>query len=367
MRQIGCKEVSFCFTVREGGNFVEFMTRFLTWASIICALILVGVSIWKTQFDADSKLKAFERAPEGIMGTSCRLVVVMDYREHEAAKKLLDKAEYRIRYIESLASNWIEESEVETFNRLNGGEVFELSKTNADVIRAGYEGFLETGGAFDITCRPLISLWKSAGKSGKLPSTQEIEEARVQSSWEFIEILPEKRIIKHSSTARVDLGGIAKGYAIDQAIEGMMELGAAGALVEIGGDLRVEGTPVRRDQGRWKIEVASPFRNDGMMTLNLDGGYAVCTSGNYARFVEIEGNRYSHILDPRSGYPTENVPSVTVISKSAMRSDIWATALSVLGESGMGEALPADLEVMLVVGESVDVDILKTDEFSLFE
>lgn len=156
------------------------MGRVFKITGVIVAIVLLSVAIWKTQVEKPEKWVAFERFPEGIMGTSCHLSVVMDYRSQENAKKILDKAEYRIRYIESLASNWIEESEVSQFNRADGGVTFEFSRTNWEVINYGAELYEATAGAFDLTCRPLIELWKQAGESGVMPSESEIEVVRTQ-------------------------------------------------------------------------------------------------------------------------------------------------------------------------------------------
>jgi len=305
-------------------------------------LCLLLVSIWKTQFDQGQKLAAFERNPEGIMGTSCRLLVVVDFRDSDKAEKLLDKAEFQLRYVESLASNWIAESEISRFNAAGVGE-FEFSETNWNIVQAAYQAFKDTNGAFDATCRPLIEAWKQAGQSGKIPSREALEEARVRSSWSYLELIPETRsVLKKKASVRLDLGGIAKGYAIDLALESVAELGVTGALVDVGGDIRVHGL-ANSAEGVWMVQVQDPQGEGVVDSFELTGGMAVCTSGNYARYVEIEGKRYSHILNPSTGYPTDSVPSVTVVADSTLKADVWATALSVLGQEGM-KLLPAGVE-----------------------
>lgn len=338
------------------------MGRFLKFTGVIVAIVLLGIAIWETQVDKPEKWVAFERFPEGIMGTSCHLSVVMDYRSQESAKKILDKAEYRIRYIESLASNWIEESEVSQFNRADGGVTFEFSRTNWEVIHFGAELYKATAGAFDLTCRPLIELWKKAGQSGVMPRESEIDVAKTQSSWALLEFNEGHYITKTSADLRIDLGGIAKGYAIDQAVQAMIELGAIGGLVDIGGDLRVFGKSSRAS-GEWLIEVKDPFRKGLLRSATYVGDVAVCTSGNYARYVQIEGKRYSHIINPKTGYPTEKVPSVTVVADSAMEADVWATALSVLGPDGF-RYLPEGVEALLLYGNNEKSEAFETPGFS---
>jgi len=215
-----------------------------------------------------------------------------------------------------------------------------------------------TDGAFDVTCRPLIELWRDAGKHGTLPEVARREEARASSRWKLITLLTDGAV-KQSDTARVDLGGIAKGYAIDRAVEIVRRADPSGGLVDIGGDLACFGKPA--DRKFWSVDLRDPFSEEPLGTLQLGEG-AACTSGNYERFAEIEGRRYSHILDPRTGMPAEAVPSVTVVSRSAMTADIWATALSVLGPDGFGR-LPEGVEALIVTGDSQAERIFATPGF----
>jgi thiamine biosynthesis lipoprotein len=201
----------------------------------------------------------------------------------------------------------------------------------------------------------VIDLWRSAGESGVYPSEADLRGARAFCGWDHIE-LTESGAVKRTVEARVDLGGVAKGFGIDAAVEVLAEAGMLGGLVDVGGDLRCFGTDP--DGGRWRVEIKNPFGEGPLAHLRV-GDSAVCTSGNYARFVEIEGRRYSHIIDPRSGRPADAVPSVTVISRSAMTADMWATALSVLGEEGL-DLLPTGLEALLVLGSADDFRILCT-------
>jgi FAD:protein FMN transferase len=337
------------------------MNRKLLALVLIFVLTIFGIAVWKTQFESGGKYLTFERSPEGIMGTTCRLCVVMDFREKEVAKKILDKAEFRIRFIESIASSWIDESEVSLFNATPADVPFSFSSDNWAIIQYGAKTFTETNGAFDITCRPLIELWKTAGKNGELPTEAAIVTARQSSSWDLLEFGENETLTKIGAGARVDLGGIAKGYAIDEAVRAMVELGAIGGLVDIGGDLRFFGRSSGQD-GRWVIDVKDPFKEGLLTSVEEQGEYAVCTSGNYARYVDIGGKRFSHILNPNTGYPTDQVPSVTVIAADAMTADVWATALSVTGPEGR-ELLPEGVEALMVYGERDSYEIYQTPDF----
>jgi thiamine biosynthesis lipoprotein len=145
----------------------------------------------------------------------------------------------------------------------------------------------------------LVDVWRRAGTRGVRPSEAELDEARASCSRDHIE-LTDSGSVKHSDDARVDLGGVAKGYGIDAAVRVLAAADVLGGLVDVGGDLRCFGSDP--DGGRWRVEIKNPFGGGPLAHLRV-GDAAVCTSGNYARFVEIEGRRYSHIIDPRSGRP----------------------------------------------------------------
>jgi len=219
------------------------------------------------------------------------------------------------------------------------------------VMRFGQSLSAKTDGAFDVTMLPLGQLWSEAGKAGRLPSQAELAEVRKRVGYEKLEVGPGSAR-KTAPGMAVSLDAIAKGYAVDRAVEAMKRAGAVGGLVELGGDLRTFG---RSPAGEpILVHVQNPFGDGYVMTLTPLPGQdlAVCTSGNYRRYVEIAGHRYSHIIDPRTGQPADAVPSVTVIAPDTMTADGWATALSVLSiEQGrkLIEAEPG-VEAMWITG-----------------
>jgi thiamine biosynthesis lipoprotein len=149
----------------------------------------------------------------------------------------------------------------------------------------------------------------------------------------------------------VDLGGIAKGYAIDLAAAALQEAGASAGIVDVGGDLRLFGTP--EASGKWRIRIQQPPGVEEEWTLDLPA-CAVATSGDYARWFSIGDERLSHIVDPRTGYPVAGMGSVTVTAPDAMTADALTTALSVMGaEAGVKlvDSLP-DVECMMVTEDA---------------
>jgi len=155
--------------------------------------------------------------------------------------------------------------------------------------------------------------------------------------------------------------GIAKGYAIDRAIEALQRSGAHGAMVEVGGDLRLFGHGPSGDG--WIVAIRSPFEDIAWAEIEMQEG-AVCSSGGYARFIEIEDRRFSHIIDPRSGWPTEETRAVTVIGPDAATADAWATALSILGVAGLDLLDTGNgMDAMIVTGMPDDYQVTATTGF----
>ncbi len=316
---------------------------------------LTGVGLWKTASDQTAPRSVLVRHPEGVMGTTCTLLAVVGTQDEGAAPSALDQAEDELRSVESAMSTWLADSEVSRFNSAPENHEIALSAGTRLVLRAAERALHWTGGAFDATCRPLIRLWRDAGDQNRLPVQKEIDLARAVSRWKWIEIT-DSGAIKRAPEASVDLGGIAKGYAIDRAARALHDSGIAGGMVDVGGDLVCFGHP--RDGEFWIVDVKNPFGGKPINRLRIPCG-AVCTSGNYARFNEIEGTRYSHIIDPRTGRPADAAAAVTVVASTALMADIWATALSVLGPDGL-ELLPDGIEALLVLGDAEHCRLIAT-------
>lgn len=185
-----------------------------------------------------------------------------------------------------------------------------------------------TDGAFDPTVGPVLLLWQRAGEDQKLPTDQQVAEARSRVGYENIVLDADANSIHYANPqVTVHMGGITNGYAIDQAIEVLMESGLAnGAMVRIGRDMRVFG--VRQDGKPWRFNILDPEGADTLAVLDLSD-VSVSTSGDYAKYVTIEDQKFSNIVDPRTGMPVKHSPSVTVIAPTATQADALATGLSV--------------------------------------
>jgi thiamine biosynthesis lipoprotein len=217
-----------------------------------------------------------------------------------------------------------------------------VSKSTFEVLQRGIEFSELTYGAFDVTVGPLVDLWHSTQDTSSFPTDAQLQQARSKVGYDKLILDANQTSARFAVEGmRVDLGAIAKGYAIDKAVEVMQKTGALGAMVEIGGDIRCFGSPPQ-GQNRWRIglqESRAIGENVGtgevLLVLELTDA-AVATSGDYRRFVLIEGKKYSHILDTRTGRASKGLTSVTIISQNATDADALATAVSVMGlEKGL--------------------------------
>ncbi len=193
-----------------------------------------------------------------------------------------------------------------------------------------------THGAFDVTVGPLVKGWGFSGgeKPERLPSPVMIEERRALVGYTNL-VLSGGKCGLTGKGMLADMGGVAKGYAVDVCSRDLKQEGATDFVVNLGGNMRCFGKP---QAGRsWRVGVRDPLKPSGTIGwLELGDGMAVATSGNYERFVEIDGKRYAHIIDPRTGWPVQGMAGVTVVAPSAATADALSTGLFVLGpEEGM--------------------------------
>ncbi len=300
------------------------------------------------------------------MGTDAHLVVYASTQEE--AGHYLNSARNTVQNIAFLMSFYNPQSDITALNEAGAGENVEVSEKTYQVVSSAKQFFELTHGAFDITYTPLKEIWRQAQKNDRLPSDSALQDVLARIGSGKIELLENNRVRLKREGMSLDLGGIAKGFAIDQAIEEMKKLGCRSALVDIGGDMVVLG---RKENGeKWRVQVRDPFgKFNGPVMLSVEDT-AVATSGDYARYYTIADKRFSHIIDPRSGRPVKNVPSVTIIAPTALEADALATAVSVMG-ARRGMELIDSLEGVesMIMERTDDGEIItySSDEFSEYE
>ncbi len=267
------------------------------------------------------------------MGVRARIVV---YAENEKTAADGCRAAFdRIAQLEDIMSDYRADSELMRLNAKSGGGPVEVSPELLNILVQCQEMSRQSEGAFDVTVGPLVKLWRKTRKSGVMPSTQELDAARRLVGWRNIAIDEKKRTVTLAMAGmQLDLGGIAKGYACDEALRVLRKHGIRSALIEMGGDM-VLGEPPPNTQG-WQIELANA--PDPQCRCLVLSNKAISSSGDTEQYVEIDGVRYSHIVDPRTGLGLTNRTAVTVIAPIATLADALSTAISVMGKD-KGQAL----------------------------
>lgn len=240
-------------------------------------------------------------------------------------KEAIKEAFKEIERLENLLSKFNPKSEISTLNKQK--ELL-ASETTCDIIKKAIYYSEISGGAFDISIAPLSDIWKKAISEKSLPKHEIVLE-------KLNNIGNDKIIIKEcfitlKNNASLDLGGIAKGYAVDKAIKKIRDMGIESAMVNAGGNIYCLG---KKQNKKWKIGIQDP-RNPNRITNKIElENQAVATSGDYEQYFEVENKRYSHIINPKTGYPVNNgIISVTVIANDATTADILSTSCFVLGE-----------------------------------
>lgn len=296
------------------------------------------------------------------MGTFARVVVIAE--NLNTAKKCIESAFKQITKVDDLMSDYKDDSEISSLNRDSFKTAVQLSQSTYEVVQRSIEFSKLTDGAFDVTVGPLIELFRRAKDEQVLPVQDEIDDAKSKVGYEKLKLDDQNRTVRFTVEGmKLDLGGIAKGYAVDKAVEALQAHRAIGGMVDIGGDIRCFGAPL---QGRdyWVIGLQNPnmqaSENRVLLKVKMNNG-AIATSGDYQQFVMVEGKRYSHIIDRKTGTSTEGLSSVTVIADNATNADALATAVSVMGaEKGLEliEKIP-NTEAILITSQP-ESELLKT-------
>jgi thiamine biosynthesis lipoprotein len=257
--------------------------------------------------------------------------VVVTVRGHDRAgmHRGMDAAFAAMQAVDGMMSLHKPDSELARLNSLAYRQPVVVSSNLFHVIQQALAIARRTSGAFDPTLRPLVDLWGFLWKDYRLPHPRKIRDALARVGHEWVELDEARRSVRFLKEGlSIDLGGIAKGYAVDRAVETLRALGWTNAMVRAGGDLRVMGSSEKAAQ--WEVQLEDPAKGGARTRVYL-GDAALSTSGSYENFFEIDGRRYSHLLDPRTGWPVEGVVACTVTAPTCLESDAWATAAFVMG------------------------------------
>jgi thiamine biosynthesis lipoprotein len=254
------------------------------------------------------------RRMEPLLGTYVEIVAEADGID---LQKAVDSGFDAFREVDRLMSSYRQDSELSRINRNAGVRPVGISGWTYDCLEQAVQISRASRGAFDITCRPVLEIWGFLSRKYRVPSTSEMEAARLRVDYRKLELrrtpLARTAFLGRKGMS-ADLGGIGKGFAVDKAVEALKAAGVRSGRVRAWGDCAGFGP---RD---WTIDIEKGkpvrLRNE-----------AVSTSGDYEHFFEAGGRHYAHIVDPRTGRPVEGVHSVTVKAATCTESDAWSTAI----------------------------------------
>jgi FAD:protein FMN transferase len=285
-------------------------------------------------------LERFEETRE-MMGTYVTIII---YADREQSAEIMESAFSRIQDISDIASIYDRESQMSELNRQ--GRIVGASPELVELISLSQEYYRLSGGSFDITISPVLRLWQEGlWKESTEVQQEKIEEALTLVGSDMITI-EDDNIYFTTEGMSADLGGIAKGYAVDQSLEVIAGYGIVSALVNAGGDVGTIGK--RADGKKWMVELDDPYvPDDGspgpepLPSFEFED-MAAATSGNYYRYYDPE-REVHHITDPHTGYSADKCISATIIANTCTEADVLATAIFVMGP-GTGMDLVEDLE-----------------------
>lgn len=293
--------------------------------ALVIFLLAFGVG-FAVRFFVFQPVKRFTKTGD-FFGSYVKVDVCYQDRDQERLSAAIDEVWARFADIHKRLSVYDPASDI---NRINAAydEPVVVPADTYQLIKDAVGDNKLSGGVYDITLGPLIQLWKAKGKEGRMPASSEIAAARALVDMGAIELSGGNRIRLKRRGVKVNIDSIGDGFAADEAARILRDHGFRNFLVDASGELYGGGHSCRG--GKWQIGITDPADTAKLIDVVEISNQAVSTSGSYERFYEIDGRRWSHIIDPRSGYPAEGVTSATVIAPSARFADFLSTAFCVL-------------------------------------
>lgn len=275
-------------------------------------------------------------------GTTFSVKVVEPPRTPEAEQELLAAVERELKLVDRQMSTWKDDSLLSELNRAQVGTPFPIEPALATVLALSQQIHAQSGGAFDVTVGPLVNRWGFGpdGRPQAAPSEDELATLQASTGQQHLVLDPgAPTATRGVEGLTIDLSAVAKGHAVDRVSQALTDLGATHHMVEIGGEVVARGQNASGQPWRIAVEQPDSLARSPLDVVSLDGE-AMATSGDYRNFIELDGTRYSHSVDPRTGRPvTHALASVTVVASDCASADAWATALTVLGpEEGLAVA-----------------------------
>jgi len=297
---------------------------------------LIGVILIGAAITAAPRAVATERFEftQTEMAVPFRIVLYMS--DAAAAREAAKAAFARIHALNAVLSDYDPESELRRLcDTSNEGNPVAVSADLWRVLARSQEIAERSEGAFDVTVGPLVRLWRSARRTKELPTARSLDKARSKVGYRLMRLDAERRTVELlRSKMRLDLGGIAKGYAVDEALGVLRDCGVERMMIDAGGNLGLGGPPPERSG--WRVGLASPDGKSPPRQYLLLANCSLSTSGDLWQYAVIGGVRYSHLIDPRDGMALTGRMSATVVGPDGMTADGLSSAIAVLGpEKGL--------------------------------
>ena len=301
------------------------------------------------------------------MGTQFNIKYFLPSAASISTKKIQSRVEAQLANINQLMSTYLLDSELSRFNRAKTNEWFPVSKETVTVIDLALEISTQTQGAFDVTVASLVDLWGfgPTKRAPEPPSAELIAAELDKVGYTSLQVDQAASALLKTTELTLDLSAIAKGYAVDRVADVLNLAGIDSYMVEVGGEIRAKG--MKPEQQPWRIAIESPVPTQRAVQRVIElTDIAVATSGDYRNYFEKDGRRYSHTIDPVSGYPIAHaLASVTVLAETSARADALATALMVMGpERALTFANSHKLPVFLIVKQASGFTEVASDAFA---
>lgn len=298
------------------------------------------------------------------LGTSYSVKVVSTLAE---ARSLQVDVEGELANINRRMSTYLPRSDLSIFSASEVDLPVEVDEKTALVVDRALQIADKTSGFFDPTVANLVDLWGfgPTPRNAQAPEPSEIEMFLKEVGYQAVSVDIANHTLLKSEPRSLDLSAIAKGYAVDRVADIIESNGFESYLVEVGGEMRLKG--IKPDNSKWRIAIEKPTPDgrEPFRLLELDN-FAVATSGDYRNFFELDGKRYSHTIDPRTGYPVEHdLASVTVVMDLCMDADAYATAFMAMGrEKALGFANMNGIAAFLIYQAEGEFVTLQSEEFT---
>lgn len=327
---------------RQKGHLLFLLMRLLVLSLLLTTLLAAGC---KSQDFGDSgtgQPSDLEKVSSDFFAMDTPINITVYASNQEKGKEAIDQAGAEFQRINDLVGRFPgrnladpQGSDVYRINEKAGISPVEVSDDTLAMIKKAQHYAKESGGYFDIAIGPVMDLWGFGGEEYRVPTEEEINKALLLSGYEKIIIddqgktvyLPEKGMV-------MDLGGVAKGYATDMAVQKLRDAGIKSGIINAGGNVFVMGS--KPDGSPWKVGIQDPRDRNGLVAVMEVTDAAVISSGDYERYFEEDGVRYHHIMDPSTGKPARGLMGTTIVTDNSTNADIFSTLMFVLGtEKGM--------------------------------